>query len=56
MIKSIKDADFVAENMNQHIVPVVKVSPVTGEGLDLLDRLFLKLKIPSNGKELKNLL
>jgi len=53
MIKSIKDADFVTENMNQHIVPVVKVSPVTGEGLDLFDRLFLKLKIPSNGKELK---
>ena len=53
MIKSIKDADIVAQNMNQHIVPVVKVSPVTGEGLDLFDRLFLKLKIPSNGKELK---
>ena len=39
--------------MNQHIVPVVRVSPVTGEGLNLLDRLFLKLKIPSNGKELQ---
>jgi elongation factor 1-alpha len=52
MVKSYKDADFVAKNMNQHIVPVVRVSPVTGEGLDLLDRLFLKLKIPSNGKDL----
>ncbi len=53
MVKSIQDADFVTKNMNQHIVPVVKVSPVTGEGLDLFDRLFLKLKIPSNGKELQ---
>jgi elongation factor 1-alpha len=53
MIKSIDDVDFVTKHMNQHIVPVVKVSPVTGVGLDLLDRLFLKLKIPSNGKELK---
>ena len=53
MIKSIDDADFVTKHMNQHIVPVVKVSPVTGVGLDLMDRLFLKLKIPSNGKELK---
>jgi elongation factor 1-alpha len=53
MIKSIEDADFVTKHMNQHIVPVVKVSPVTGEGLELLDRLFLKLTIPSNGKELK---
>jgi len=53
MLKSIKDADFVAKNINQHIVPVLRVSPVTGEGLDLLDRLFLKLKIPSNGKDLK---
>jgi elongation factor 1-alpha len=53
MVKSIKDADFVAKNMNPHIVPVIRVSPVTGEGLDILDRLFLKLKIPSNGKDLQ---
>ncbi len=53
MIKSIDDADFVTKHMNQHIVPVVKVSPVTGVGLNLLDRLFLKLKIPNNGIELK---
>jgi elongation factor 1-alpha len=53
MIKSVDDADFVTKQSNQHIVPVLKVSPVTGEGLGLLDRLFLKLKIPSNGKELK---
>jgi elongation factor 1-alpha len=52
-VKSIKDADFVAININQHIVPVIRVSAVTGEGLDLLDRLFLKLKIPSNGKDLQ---
>lgn len=53
MVKSIKDADFVAKNMNPHLVPVIRVSPVTGEGLDILDRLFLKLKIPSNGKDLQ---
>lgn len=53
MVKNLKDADFVSKNINQHIVPVIKVSPVTGEGLDILDHLFLKLKIPSNGKDLK---
>ena len=47
-VKSLEDADFVAENMNQHIVPVMKASPVTGEGLKILDELFLRLKIPSN--------
>ena len=36
MVKSIEDADLVSKNLNQHIVPVVKVSPVTGEGLDIL--------------------
>ncbi len=53
MVKSTKDADFVAKTMNPHIVPILKVSPVTGEGLEILDRLFLKLKIPSNGKDLE---
>ena len=53
MVKSIKDADFIAKNINPHLVPVIRVSPVTGEGLDILDRLFLKLKIPSNGKDLQ---
>jgi elongation factor 1-alpha len=53
MVKTIKDADFVAENINQHIVPVLRVSPVTGEGLDLMDRLLLKLKIQSNKKDIK---
>jgi elongation factor 1-alpha len=53
MVRTTKDADFVAEKMNKHIVPVVRVSPVTGEGLDILDRLFLRFKIQSNGKDLK---
>jgi elongation factor 1-alpha len=53
MVKSLEDADFVAENMNQHIVPVLKVSAVTGDGLKLLDELFLRLKIPSKEEDLK---
>jgi elongation factor 1-alpha len=52
-VKTIKDADFVAENMNQHIVPVIKVSPVTGNGLEILDELFLRFKIPLNGEDAK---
>jgi elongation factor 1-alpha len=51
-LKSIEDVDFVTKHMNEHIVPFIKVSPVTGEGLNLLDRLFLKINIPPNGKEL----
>jgi elongation factor 1-alpha len=46
-VKNRQDADFVAENMNQHLVPFILASPVTGEGLDILDRLFYDLKIPS---------
>lgn len=34
--------------MNEHIVPILAVSSVTGEGLDLLDELFMNLKIPKN--------
>lgn len=48
MVKTSEDAIFVANNMNQHLVPVIKVSPVTGAGLELLDKLFSKLKIPSD--------
>ena len=53
MVKSAEDAVFVANNMNQHLVPVVKVSPVSGEGLELLDELFYHLKVPSEDGELK---
>jgi len=53
MLKTLNDADIVAENVTNHVVPIIKVSPVTGEGINLLDRLFLKLKIPSNGQDLK---
>lgn len=52
-VRSIEDADFVAENMNQHIVPVMKASPVTGENLEILDELLLRLKIPSNYEDAK---
>lgn len=47
MINSADDACFVAKNINQHLVPVIKVSPVTGWGLELLDELFYHLKVPS---------
>ncbi len=53
MIRSKKDAKFVAKNMNRHIVPVMKVSSVTGEGLELLDELFLNLKSPSEDEDQK---
>ncbi|OPX59778.1 MAG: Elongation factor 1-alpha [Methanobacterium sp. PtaB.Bin024] len=53
MVKSPKDADFLTENMNHHLVPVIKASPVTGEGLELLDRLFSGLKIPSHEEDSK---
>ncbi|MBM4241726.1 MAG: GTP-binding protein, partial [Euryarchaeota archaeon] len=46
-IRSKEDARFVAKNINKHIVPIIKVSSVTGEGLNLLDELFLDLKSPS---------
>ena len=47
MVKTSDDAVFVANNMNQHLVPVIKVSPVTGNGLDLLDKLFYELNVQS---------
>ncbi len=53
MVKTLSDADFVAKNVENHIVPIIKVSPVTGEGINILDRLFLKLNVPSNGHDLK---
>ena len=51
MVKTMENADFLTNNMNQHLVPVIKASPVTGEGLELLDRLFSNLKIPSHEEE-----
>lgn len=49
MVETHEDAEFVANNMNQHLVPVIKVSSLTGEGLNLLDDLFLNL--PLNDEE-----
>lgn len=46
MVRSREDAISVANNMNQHLVPVIKVSPVNGVGLELLDELFYQLKVP----------
>lgn len=51
MVKTGDDAVFVAGNMNQHLVPVIKVSPVTGNGLDLLDELFYQLNVESNPQD-----
>jgi elongation factor 1-alpha len=51
MVKTIDDAVFVAGNMNQHLVPVIKVSPVTGDGLDLLDKLFCELNVQTNAND-----
>lgn len=51
MIKSEKDAEFVAENDNPHLVPIINVSSLTGEGLNLFDELFLNLKIHNKAEE-----
>ncbi len=45
MVKTREDAQFVAENMNEHLVPVINVSSLTGNGLNLFDDLFLNLPI-----------
>ena len=45
MVKTDEDAEFVAKNMNPHLVPVIKVSSLNGEGLNLLDNLFLNLPV-----------
>lgn len=50
MVKNGEDAEFAAKNMNEHLVPVVKVSSLTGEGLNLLDSLFLNLPIIDEDK------
>ncbi|MGJ7028610.1 GTP-binding protein 1 [Methanothermobacter wolfeii] len=38
-------AQEIAGKMNRHIVPVISVSSVTGEGLELLDELFMNLRV-----------
>ncbi|MBI5679795.1 MAG: GTP-binding protein [Methanobacterium sp.] len=48
MVKTDTDAEFIAKNMNQHLVPVLNVSSLNGEGLNLLDHLFLNLPIQDN--------
>ena len=53
LVKNTVDADFLTENMNHHLVPVIKASPVSGEGLELLDRIFSHLKIPSHEEDSK---
>ncbi|MDI6644635.1 MAG: GTP-binding protein [Methanobacteriaceae archaeon] len=52
-VETEKDAEFIAINMNQHLVPVIMVSAVTGEGLNLLNKLFLNLKSPIKEKNLE---
>lgn len=43
----------IAGKMNQHIVPIIEASSVTGEGLEVLDELFLNLEVKRdvNGDE-----
>lgn len=53
MVKTLKDTEFVADNIENHLVPIIQVSTVTGDGIALLDSLFLNLKVPSNGHDLK---
>ncbi len=54
MIKTIENAKFVAKNGNQHLVPIINASSLTGEGLELLDELFLNLKVEAKeGESLK---
>ncbi|ADP78027.1 translation elongation factor 1A GTP binding domain family [Methanothermus fervidus DSM 2088] len=45
-IRNRSDIYSIVDKMNEHIVPILAVSSVTGEGLDLLDELFMNLKIP----------
>ncbi len=51
MIKNREDAEFVAQNDNPHLVPIINVSSTTGEGLNLFDGLFSNLKIHNNAEE-----
>ena len=51
MIKTCEDAKFVAEHGNHHLVPVINVSSLTGDGLELLDELFLNLKIEAKDED-----
>ena len=51
MIKTCEDAKFVAEHANQYLVPVINVSSITGDGLELLDELFLNLKIEAKEED-----
>ena len=51
MIKTCEDARFVAEHSNQHLVPVLNVSSLTGDGLELLDELFLNLEVEAKEED-----
>jgi len=51
-VESEENAEFIAANMNQHLVPVIMISAVTGDGLNLLNKLFLNLKSPVKEKNL----
>ncbi len=52
-VKAKEEAYLVAKKMNKHLVPVFNVSSVTGEGLDLLNNLFLNIEIPINLEDQK---
>ncbi|WP_414470345.1 GTPBP1 family GTP-binding protein [Methanobacterium sp. ACI-7] len=54
MVKEDENARFVAENMNQHLVPVFNVSSITGDGLGLLDELFSNLPVIDDDENKEN--
>lgn len=44
-VKTSFDVELVSSKINQHLVPLINVSPVTGEGLNLLDQILYKLPL-----------
>ncbi|MGB9838526.1 GTPBP1 family GTP-binding protein [Methanothermobacter sp.] len=52
-VREMESAGEIAGRMNQHIVPIIEASSVTGEGLEVLDELFLNLEVKRdvNGDE-----
>ncbi len=52
-LKNKKEAFSIAKKMNKHLVPVINVSSVTGENLDILDHLLANIDIPLNIEDQK---
>jgi GTPase len=43
LVKTLKDVELVSTKINQLIVPMIEISSVTGDGMDLLKALLAKL-------------